>query len=475
MALDAGCLDFALGDGEAAALGAAGFRRDHSVSLAYAAGGMAKGISSPALVIRMARAGLLSWYGAGGQRLPVVRSAVRRIRAAVGAAAPWGVNMLHPIGMPALEEAFVDLLLAEEVREVEAAAYIEITPALVRYRLTGLSAGPDGVPRPANRVLGKASRLEVAARFLAPAPPALVAALAADGRITAEAAALAARLPLADDLCVEADSGGHTDRRVALVLLPAARRLRDSVARDHRFGQAGHAPPPRVGLAGGLGTPEAIAAAFAMGADFVLTGSINQCTPEAGTSDAVKEMLARAGPEDFDMAPAGDMFEIGARVQVVRRGLLFPARANRLYQLWRRHESLEALPPAALMQIERQCFGRPVAEVWEETRRHYAASAPEILAAAEANPKQKLAMVLRWYWIRSNRLAMAGDLSERANWQVHSGPAMGAFNDWAGGTKLADWRARHVDVIGRELMAEAARLLARSNGARRQREERHAG
>jgi PfaD family protein len=136
---------------------------------------------------------------------------------------------------------------------------------------------------------------------------------------------------------------------VALVLLPAMHALRDREARRHGF-----ARPPRVGLAGGLGTPAALAAAFAMGADFVLTGSINQCTAEAGTSDAVKELLAQAGSQDTDFAPAGDMFEIGARVQVLRRGLLFSARANRLYEIWRRYDSLEEVPAETLQQIERQ-------------------------------------------------------------------------------------------------------------------------
>ena len=38
---------------------------------AYVAGAMAKGIASPDLVIRMGAAGLLSYYGSGGQRLEV--------------------------------------------------------------------------------------------------------------------------------------------------------------------------------------------------------------------------------------------------------------------------------------------------------------------------------------------------------------------------------------------------------------------
>src|SRR5688572_31074432 len=38
-----------------------------------------------------------------------------------------------------------------------------------------------------------------------------------------------------------------------------------------------------------------------------------------------------------------DMFEIGARVQVLKKGLLFAARANRLHDLYTRHESLDEI------------------------------------------------------------------------------------------------------------------------------------
>jgi trans-AT polyketide synthase/acyltransferase/oxidoreductase domain-containing protein len=88
--------------------------------------------------------------------------------------------------------------------------------------------------------------------------------------------------------------------------------------------------PIHVGAAGGIGTLHAAAAPFIMGADFILTGSINQCTVEAGTSDAVKDLLQELNVQDTAYALAGDMFEIGARVQVAKRGLFFPARANKL-------------------------------------------------------------------------------------------------------------------------------------------------
>jgi trans-AT polyketide synthase, acyltransferase and oxidoreductase domains len=84
-----------------------------------------------------------------------------------------------------------------------------------------------------------------------------------------------------------------------------------------------------VGLAGGIATPESAAAAFAMGAAYILTGSINQSCVEAGISQEVKQLLCQVEQADVAMAPAADMFEIGARVQVLKRGTLFALRAEK--------------------------------------------------------------------------------------------------------------------------------------------------
>ena len=66
--------------------------------------------------------------------------------------------------------------------------------------------------------------------------------------------------------------------------------LRDELAAAH-----GYAKPPCVGLGGGIATPEATAAAFAMGAAYVVTGSINQSCVEAGTSPAVAPCWPKPG------------------------------------------------------------------------------------------------------------------------------------------------------------------------------------
>ena len=436
------------------ALGDEQFRRDHGVGMSYVAGAMVKGIASADMVIRLARARILGFFGAGGLTPNEVAGAIDRIRGALLSGESFGVNFLHNMLIPRQEEDLVDLFLAREVRRVEAAAFVQVTPALVRYRLTGLEADSDGAPQPVNRVLAKVSHPRVAEQFLAPPAPAIVGDLLASGRIDPEAARLAMRLPLADDVCAEADSGGHTDRRVALALLPQMLRARDEA-------QARHGLPRRVrvGLAGGLGAPEAIAAAFVMGADFVLTGSINQCTVEAGTSDAVKDLLARADVQDTDMAPAGDLFEIGAKVQVLKRGTLFVGRANRLYDLYQRHGGLDELAPEIRHELESRYFGRSIEAVWEETAQYYRRAAPAELAAAERNPKKRMGMVFRWYFVHSNRLAQAGRREDAADFQIHCGPAMGSLNRWLKGTPLEDWRERHADDLALRLMRGAAEVL----------------
>lgn len=438
----------------AESLGSASFRAEHGVRYAYVAGAMYKAIASKDMVVRLGRARLLGFLGTGGLSLERIERELRGLQADLPPGAPYGVNLLCNLNHPQIEERTVDLLLRLGVRDVEAAAFMQMTPALVRYRLKGLRRRPDGSLEVPQRVLAKASRPEVAEAFMRPAPERIVRQLVASGALSAEEAQLGRELPMAHDVCVESDSGGHTDQGVALVLLPTMQRLSAQIMAQQRYAQ-----PLRVGAAGGLGAPEAIAAMFLMGADFVLTGSINQCTVEAGTSDAVRDILASLNVQDTTYAPAGDMFEIGAKVQVVKRGLFFAARANKLHQLYRQYDALEQIDAETRRLIQERYFQKTFEQVWEETRAYYERVQPEEIARAESNPKHKLALLFRWYFVHSSRLALRGDQAQRLDYQIHCGPALGAFNRWVADTPLADWRQRHVDDIATRLMVAAAEYL----------------
>jgi trans-AT polyketide synthase, acyltransferase and oxidoreductase domains len=435
-------------------LGSSVFRAKHRLKYAYVAGAMYKGIASKELVVRMGKAGLIGYLGTGGMKFSQFEADLMAIQSELKERFSYGSNLLASPFKPDLEDETVDLLLRYGVPRIEAAAFTQITPALVRFRLKGIFRAPDGTVSLPRLILAKASRPEVAEQFLNPPPAHLLQRLVESGELTRSEAELAPFVPMADDICVEADSGGHTDRGVLHALLPTILRLRDTISQKQRY-----SIPICVGAAGGLGTPEAIAAAFILGADFVLTGSINQCTVEAGTSEAVKNLLQEADVQDTDLVPAGDMFEMGAKVQVFKKGLLFPGRAKKLYDLYRQFNSLEEIDAQTRAQIERRYFKRTFTEVYAETKAFFSRVMPETIERAERDPKHKMALIFRWYFVHTSRLARLGDPDQKVDFQIHCGPALGAFNHWVKGTASENWRNRHVDEIAEGLMIGAARIL----------------
>lgn len=436
-------------------LGNSEFKKAYGLKYAYVSGSMYRGISSKELVVAMGKARFLSFFGTGGMSLDEIKKNILYIQENLPQGEPYGMNLLCNLYYPETEMETVKLLIAHQVTCIEAAAFMQITPALVFYRLSGLHRDSHGKVKCTHQIIAKVSRPEVAQAFMSPAPEALVAKLVATGQITNEQAELSKMVPMSQDVCLEADSGGHTDQGVASVLVPSIQSLRKEMMKKYEY-----AEPLRIGLAGGIGTPEAAAAAFIMGADFILTGSINQCTVEAGISDSVKNLLQDINIQDTDYAPAGDMFEIGAKVQVLKKGVFFPARANKLYMLYSNYGSLEEIPIATKKQLEEKYFKKTFQSIWEEIQSNFIIkNRHDELRKAEENPKLKMALTFRWYFKYSSRITFIGNEEHQMDYQVHTGPALGAFNQWVKGTALENWRNRHVDQIAEKLMTETAELL----------------
>lgn len=435
-------------------LGSKEFREDLNIKYAYVAGAMYKGISSKALVVKMGKAGLIGFLGTGGLSIDQIEEAIQDIQKALPNGEAYGMNLLNNLNSPELEEKTVDLYLKYGVRHVEASAYMQLTPSLARFRLKGIHKGGHGDIVAPNRIIAKVSRPEVADFFMSPPSEAILNKLVHSGRLSAEEAELGKNIPVSEYICVEADSGGHTDQGVAFAIYPSIISLR-----DEKMEKYGYKKKIRIGLAGGIGTPLAASAAFIMGADFILTGSINQCTVEAGTSESVKNMLQDINVQDTAYAPAGDMFEMGAKVQVLRKGVFFPARANKLYDLYIHHNALEEIDEKTKKQLQEKYFRRSFEEVWEQTRDFYSRIAPDEITKAEKRPKHKMALIFRWYFGRGTWLALNGVEEQKVDYQVQCGPALGAFNQWVKGTALEDWQNRHVDEIAEKLMEETALFL----------------
>ncbi len=393
----------------------------------------------------------MGFFGTGGLNLQQIEEGIHSIQSNLSHQQPYGINLVHNPKNADMEHKIIDLLLKTGVRNLEAAAFLTVTPALVRFHARGLKIDANGNIITRQKIIAKISRPEVAEAFLSPAPEYMLQNLLNEKKITAEEAELSRKIPVADDLCVEADSAGHTDGGVAFTLMPTIIRVRDELMQKYRY-----AKKVRIGSAGGIGTPEAAMAAFMLGADFVLTGSINQCTVEAGTSNKVKNLLQQMNIQDTEYAPAGDMFEAGSKIQVLRKGVFFPARANKLYEIYRRYNSLDEIDKLTMTQIQEKYFKRSFEKVYEEVKSH--APTHEI-EKAEKNPKHKMALIFRWYFAYSTRLALSGSEESIVDYQVHCGPALGAFNQWVKGTELEYWGNRHVDEIGKKLMVDTAQLM----------------
>ncbi|PKH06504.1 PfaD family polyunsaturated fatty acid/polyketide biosynthesis protein [Moritella sp. Urea-trap-13] len=433
-------------------LGDDAYKKQHGVKYAYHGGAMANGIASVELVVALGKAGLLCSFGAAGLVPDAVEDAIRRIQAELPNG-PYAVNLIHAPAEEALERGAVERFLKLGVKTVEASAYLGLTEHIVWYRVAGLSKNSDGSVNIGNKVIAKVSRTEVGRRFMEPAPQKLLDKLLAQNKITPEQAALALLVPMADDITAEADSGGHTDNRPFLTLLPTIIGLRDEVQAKYNF-----SPALRVGAGGGIGTPEAALAAFNMGAAYIVLGSVNQACVEAGASEYTRKLLSTVEMADVTMAPAADMFEMGVKLQVLKRGSMFAMRAKKLYDLYVTYDSIEDIPAAEREKIEKQIFRSNLDDIWDGTIAFFTERDPEMLARAMSSPKRKMALIFRWYLGLSSRWSNTGEKGREMDYQIWAGPSLGAFNSWVKGSYLEDYTRRGAVDVALHMLKGAAYL-----------------
>jgi PfaD family protein len=432
------------------------FQIDHGTKVSYMAGAMAHGISSAEMVIALGAKGCLGSFGTGGLSIAHIETAISTIQQALPHG-PYAFNLLHNPYDAEYEMALVDLYIKHRIRTVEAAAYIIPSAALAYFRIAGLYKRDDGRIGSKNKIIAKISRPEVAAKFMQPVSGKLINQLFGTNKITAEQAELASSIPFADDITVEADSGGHTDGRPLVSLIPAVTAIRDRMQATHSYDRT-----IRVGAAGGIGTPHAALAAFDMGADYIVTGSINQSCIESGTSQQVRKLLAQAEISDVMMAPSADMFDMGAKVQVLKKGTMFPLVAQKLYKLYEAYPSIDALPPEEIERLEKKIFQKDTDAIWGETMAYFQDKNPRIIQKALKNPKKKMALIFSWFLGKSSLWAISGDEKRKNVYQIWCGQAMGSFNTWVRGSDLEDPQNRKVAHVADLIMSGAA-LLSRIN------------
>ncbi|BCJ94407.1 2-nitropropane dioxygenase [Anaerocolumna cellulosilytica] len=432
-------------------LGSGEFIKEHQVSYPYVLGGMAQGIASVDLVVAAAEKNIMSFFGTGGLNLQRVDNALKQIKSRIKKDGVYGVNIIS--ANPKKDEEIISLLIQHEVRIIEVAGAVTLTPAIVEYRLQGIHKKDNRIITK-NKIFAKISREEVASLFMSPPPEKIITQLLNEGRITKEEARLAVEISVSEDIIAEADSGGHTDNRPALVLYQNMVLLRNQIMKKYQYKHG----RIRIGAAGGICTPYTVYAAFSLGVDFVMTGSVNQSCIEAGTSQEVKTILSKLSMSDVANAPSADMFEMGSRVQVMTKGLLFHVKANKLYEVYKNFDSIEQIDSKTRNYLEEKVFKENLNDVWHKTRQFFVDNDPILLSRADKNEKLKMALIFRSYLGLSSKWAQNGEMDKKVDFQVFCGPAMGAFNRWVKDTYLEYPENRRVADVAKNMIYGAMYL-----------------
>lgn len=422
---------------------------DYHLKYAYMAGSMCKGISGVKMLEAAGRAGILAFAGTQKMEYEEIESMIQEIQSILTKKESYGFNLTYDILDTARERNLCELYLKYGVHIMEASAYSTITKPLVKYCLTGIKKDESGNIQVKNHIIAKVSRSEIAECFMSPAPKRIVDALLKDGEITKEEAELSQLIPMSYDICVEADCGGYTDCGNIFSVLPAIKSLSQNIMKKYPYKKK-----IRVGVAGGIGTAQSAAAAFMMGADFIMTGSINQCTVEADTSDMAKEMMSTINVQDTDYIHAWEEYESTGKVQVMKHGTLFKVRADKLYHIYQNALSLGAIDEKTKEQIETRYFKKSFDEVLKEAKKQN--KEENEYFDEEAKSKAELRQIFKWYYTQSLLWAIEGDAEHQSDFQIMCGPALGAFNQWVKGTELENWKNRTIVGIADKIMNSAA-------------------
>jgi trans-AT polyketide synthase/acyltransferase/oxidoreductase domain-containing protein len=429
-------------------LGSARFRRRFGLRRAYVAGSLHHGISSPELVARLARAGALGCLGVQGLAVAQAEGLIARAMALAGRDRSFCVGVPAGTNQPALEDAIASICIRHSVPALEVRAEAP-SPALARFRLQDLAARSATTgPR---LVLVKVNSLDAAERFMRPAPAWLTARLVEQRAISPEDAALASHWPMADAVCIEPSARGG-EAAPCLSLLPVALARRAALARELRS-----AADVSIGLGGGLGDPAAVAAAFALGAEFVLLGSVHLRSAEAALPSSLKARLRSLDLTDIALAPDPDAYESGGRIEIVRAGGAFPAWAMRLREVWESHAHWNEVEPGLRRKLEREAFGCSFDEALSHARAYFAAQAPDEIERSERDGRHRMALVFRWAQYRALQSTLSTD--QPANPHLRCSAALGSFNHWWPTQDRADADLPHADAIAEAMMDGAARVL----------------
>ena len=168
--------------------------------------------------------------------------------------------------------------------------------------------------------------------------------------------------------------------------------------------------------------------------------------------DFMRKMLSQASQADTAIAPSADMFEIGAKVQVLKKGTLFPMRAQKLYNIYCAYQNIDEIPEKERKSLETTIFRDSLENIWLSTKKFFETADPEMIKKAESSPKFKMALIFRSYLGQSAKWSIVDQEDRRIDFQIWCGPAIGTFNQWCKGSFMEDYKNRKVADVALNIL-----------------------
>lgn len=193
-----------------------------------------------------------------------------------------------------------------------------------------------------------------------------------------------------------------------------------------------------VGLSGPFGTPDAVAGAFFLGADFIYAPSLHLGDHATGVCDHIRHLARELSFGDTALAPCAEGFHLGERRRVMKRGSFFVPRAEKLLQLYRFCPTPADIPAAERPSLE--ALVGPLDP-------HRDSDALSTAAVA--------------YLEKAQDWAIRGDLEHRLSFRVPCDDAPAAWREHCGRHGIAGNQAFQTVPTIRRLMDEARDFTSR--------------
>ncbi len=433
-------------------LGSNDFKKAYQLDYAYVVDSMDHGISSKTMVENLAKKGMLSFLSTNGRALSEISDDLKYLSKALESIPTlYGINISYQHSDDERLNKLIELAYLYQIKVIEYTGRYQIPDKLIEYRLRETEKGSGQL----NNLFVKASSMDIIDRFLEPVPEKILTQLYQKAKITKEVMLEATHTPLANALCIATDSGSETMHDSFGVLLPYVRQKVAILNQKHQYRE-----DVFVGV-GGVGIPDAIASAFLIGVDFVLSHSINYCTVEAEIAPFSKKLLVEATILDTCFAPNKDfLFESNQKIQLLKKGILFPGRAMQLYDIFKRYKSINDVDSHTLISLENKMYGQDLETVWDNIAQELIAeNKAELIEKAKLNPRYHMYLLFMHYYDRSLNAAIKGEESNRLNFQLHCNPVLGLLNQELKDNELKEWERRKVADLGEWLMVEAEKKI----------------